>query len=104
MSRIALVRVTFGDEAEAERIVRAVVEEKLAACANLEACRSVFRWDGAVTAEAETVGLFKTSLAAAPRLARRLAALHSYDLAAIEWWPAEVDAAVAAWVAASVDP
>ena len=44
MSGIALLQATFADAAEAERIGRAVVEERLAACANLLApCTSIYR-------------------------------------------------------------
>ncbi|MEQ9663749.1 MAG: divalent cation tolerance protein CutA, partial [Parasphingopyxis sp.] len=50
MNDICSVYAIFGSAEEAERISRAMVERRLAACANiLGPCRSVYRWDGAVT-------------------------------------------------------
>nr|WP_317893499.1 divalent-cation tolerance protein CutA [uncultured Sphingomonas sp.] len=100
MSRIALLQATFADAAEAERIGRAVVEERLAACANLLApCTSIYRWQGAVETACEVPALFKTRPDLVETLAARIAALHGYDLPAIEWWSAEASAAVVDWVA-----
>jgi len=98
MSAIALVRATFADRAEAERIGRAMIEEGLAACVNVEPVRSLFRWQGELCEEDEAAALFKTRVGLAERLAERIAALHSYELAAIEWWTVETSAAVAAWI------
>ena len=103
MSGIALVRATFADRTEAERIGRAMVAERLAACVNLTAAESIFAWDGAIAAEPEVVGLFKTRVRLAPFLAARIAALHSYDLPAITWWPVSADDRLVAWVDASTD-
>ena len=98
MNEIALLRATFSDRAEAARIGRVVIEEGLAACVNIEGVRSLFRWQGDIHEEDEAPALFKTRTTLAPRLAERIAALHGYDLAAIEWWPATTSAAVAEWV------
>lgn len=104
MSRIALVQATFPDATEAGRIGRLVVEERLAACVNVQApCTSLYRWQGAVEEAQEVVAMFKTRPDLAESLAARLAALHSYDLAAIEWWSADASAAVAEWVAAETN-
>ena len=103
MNEIALVRATFADRAEAERIAQAVVAARLAACANLTAAESVFAWDGKIAAEPEIVGIFKTRSRLAPFLAARIAALHSYDLPALTWWQVSADDRVVAWVNASTD-
>ena len=103
MNEIALVRATFTDRAEAERIAAAVVEARLAACANLTLADSVFAWEGKVAAEPEIVGMFKTRARLAPFLAARIAALHSYELPAITWWPVAADDRVIDWVVASTD-
>jgi periplasmic divalent cation tolerance protein len=97
---IVSVYAVFADAAEAERIARAVVEERLAACANiLGACRSIYRWQGKVEEAGEVAAIFKTSEAAAPRLVARIAALHSYEVPAIAVWPiADAPEAYAVWV------
>ena len=104
MSGIASVYATFASPEEAERIGRAAIEERLAACVNiLGPCRSIYRWQGEVVDGAEVAALFKTSIAQAPALASRIAALHSYEVPAVAIWPiAGGDAAYAAWVCAQV--
>jgi periplasmic divalent cation tolerance protein len=100
VSDIALLHCTFPDRAEAERVARAVVDERLAACVNILApCRSIYRWGGAVEQAEEVPALFKTILPLAERLRTRVEALHPYDLPAIEAWPASASAAVGGWIA-----
>ena len=49
-----VVLVTAGSAEEGARIGRALVEERLAACANLVGpIRSIYRWEGAVEEAAE---------------------------------------------------
>jgi periplasmic divalent cation tolerance protein len=87
---IATVYAVFADEAEARRIGRAMVEEKLAACVNiLGPCRSIYRWQGAIEDAAEVPVLFKTPADTAERLIERIAALHGYEVPAIVQWPIE---------------
>jgi uncharacterized protein involved in tolerance to divalent cations len=65
MSDIALLHATFPSTDEAEAVARLVVEERLAACANVMAsCTSVYRWRDSVETDVETPVLFK------PRTAR----------------------------------
>lgn len=67
--------------ADAERLARAVVGERLCACVNIvPAVRSVFRWQGDVDVADEQLLVAKTTAAAAPALRQRLAALHPYDV------------------------
>ena len=103
MAEIVTVYATFGDAAEAERIARTLVEDGLAACANILApCRSIYRWQGKVEAADEVPALFKTTAACADRLLARLAELHSYQLPAAVVWPiANALPAYAEWVAES---
>lgn len=99
MRDIALVRVTFANAAEAERIGAAMVADGLAACVNIgQPCHSIFRWHGAVQREDEVAAVFKTTVALASTLSARIAELHSYDQPVIERWPASVDDAVADWI------
>ncbi len=102
MTGIVSVYAVFADAAEAERIARAVVEERLAACANiLGPCRSIYRWQGRVEESEEVATIFKTSADRAEALVARIAALHSYEVPAIAIWPiADALAAYVAWVTA----
>lgn len=100
MTDIVSVYATFGSDEEARRICRAVVEEGLAACANILApCHSIYRWEGQIEEAAEHAAILKTKAAAAPRLLERIAALHSYDVPAAVVWPiADALEAYADWV------
>jgi len=102
---IVSVYAVFADAAEAERIARTVVEERLAACGNiLGPCRSIYRWRGAIEEADEVAAIFKTRAEAAPALLARIAALHSYDVPAAVTWPiglAPDD--YAAWVIGETD-
>jgi periplasmic divalent cation tolerance protein len=96
--------VTCADEEEARRIGRALIEERLAACANvLGGVVSIYRWQGAVQEDRETVLIFKTSAALAAQAAERVKALHSYDLPCIVTLPISGgNPAFLAWIAAQV--
>lgn len=78
---IVLVYVTAPSVKAAERIGTAVVEEGLAACANvLGGVRSVFRWQGKVQRVREAILIMKTRKSRVAALTRRIKALHTYDV------------------------
>ena len=70
---------TFGDRAAALRASRTLVEERLAACANLFSLDSVYCWKGRVHHEPEVGVFIKTRRALVPRLISRLRTLHPYE-------------------------
>ena len=74
-----LVWATMPDAAEAERIGRVLVEERLAAAANIvPGLRSFYRWDGEVRSGAEALLVLKTRADLAERAVERVTALHGY--------------------------
>lgn len=75
-----VVQCACPDETTALRLARTLVEERLAACAQLLPCGSVFRWNGKVQEESEILLLLKTSAARWEALEARLRALHPYEL------------------------
>jgi periplasmic divalent cation tolerance protein len=99
MSVISVYAI-FANADEAERIGRAMVEERLAACINiLGPIRSIYRWKGAIETSDEVAAIFKTSEERASDLIARIAALHSYDVPCIAAWPIDhVFQAYADWV------
>jgi periplasmic divalent cation tolerance protein len=76
-----VVLVTCANRREAERIARALVEERLAACVNVVEGRvlSIYRWKGKIEKAREVLLLVKTSQAVFSRLERRIQAQHSYE-------------------------
>ncbi len=76
-----MVYVTAASKDEALQIGRALVEERLAACANiLEGMHAVYRWQGAVEEAQEAVLILKTRKTLAGKVLARVAELHSYDV------------------------
>jgi periplasmic divalent cation tolerance protein len=74
------VYVTTGSRAEGMMIGRAMVQARLAACANIiDGMRSVYWWEGEIEEEAEVVLILKTRESLLPRLIDKVRALHSYD-------------------------
>jgi periplasmic divalent cation tolerance protein len=105
MSGIVSVYATFADAGEAARIARILVEERLAACANiLGPIRSIYRWEGKIEETNEVAALFKTRADVADRLIARLAELHSYEIPAAVVWPiGSALPAYDAWVTAETE-
>lgn len=101
-SPIVTVYAVFASDEEARRIARTLVEERLAACANiLGPCHSIYRWEGRIDESEEVAALFKTRAARSEALVARLAELHSYDVPAAIVWPiSKAWPAYAGWVAA----
>jgi len=73
--------MTAPDAETAQRIGRALVDERLIACANvLPGVTSIYRWQGAVHADAEVLVVMKTRGALVSRLMERAAELHPYEV------------------------
>jgi periplasmic divalent cation tolerance protein len=76
-----VVLVTAGGMEEAERIGRTLVEERLAACANvIGPIRSIYRWQDAVEDTSEHLLLLKARAEDAGAVEARVRALHSYEV------------------------
>lgn len=75
-----VVLVTAPDVETAVQLGRALVEERVAACANiLPGVRSIYRWEDAVQDDAEVLLLIKTTTGIQPQLTARVLELHPYD-------------------------
>ena len=101
---VVTVTAIFATEDEALTISGAVVEERLAACANIGGpVHSIYHWQGAVEQASEVAASFKTTAAMAEALIARIAELHSYDVPCVYSSPiGEVAAANAEWVEQNV--
>jgi len=82
MNPIAVI-TTVGSRAEAQAMARALVERKLAACAQIEEIESFYTWNGAVQNEREFRVTFKTMDAQYAAIEAAIRELHSYELPAI---------------------
>ena len=100
MREIALVWTNCGSAGEAVRLGRSLVEARLAACANVEPIRSIYRWEGELREEEEHRLLVKMRRNGAEAAAALLQREHSYDLPAVLIEAALVTDAYADWVEA----
>jgi len=76
-----VVLCTCPEGPPAARLAEALVAERLAACVNrLPGVVSIFRWEGQVQQDSETLLLIKTTQARLPALTERIRSLHPYEL------------------------
>jgi len=101
---IRIVLSTFPSPDKAAEIGKILVEEQLAACVNLlPGVRSLYRWQGAISDDTETLALIKTTAERYDALASRLVSLHPYEVPElVALSPASGHAPYLAWIAASV--
>lgn len=104
MNDLFLVYCTFPTVESARQIGTVLVETQLAACVNLcPQVESIYRWQGKLESSAEVLAIFKTTEAAWPKLAERLADLHPYETPEIvAQRAAAVHGPYGEWVAGSV--
>jgi periplasmic divalent cation tolerance protein len=100
---LRLVVTTAADAAEAMRLGRTLVEERLAACTTiLPGAQSVYRWKGHVETCGEAWLLIKTTAQELPALEARLHALHGYDTPEFLVLAAQASAGYLAWILGNV--
>ena len=85
--RYSMAYVTAPDRRTARSIARAVVERRLAACANLRPVESIYRWHGKREETSEFVIVFKTRTSILPKLIREVRRMHPADVPCIVSYP-----------------
>src|SRR5256886_15514706 len=92
MTDKCLVLSTAGSQAEAQRIAKALVEEKLAACVNIvPGIESHYRWQGKIESAQEWLLIVKTTASISMIVRDRIKELHSYEL------PEAIEIPISAW-------
>ena len=82
--------MTAGGHAEAETIARALVEERLVACANvLGEIGSIYWWEGEVKSEAEVAFIVKTRSSLVQQVVARVTEMHAYSCQCVVALPIE---------------
>lgn len=83
-----MVYVTAGSRAEAAKIGRTIVEERLAACANVvPEIASFYWWEGTVQEDSEASLILKTRRELTENVISRVKELHSYDCPCVVSFP-----------------
>jgi periplasmic divalent cation tolerance protein len=79
-----VVLSAIGTPPDAEKVARALVDERLAACVNVvPGVVSIYRWQGNVEQEPELILVIKTLANRVDALTKRLLELHPYELAEV---------------------
>ncbi len=90
MSERVVALSTVGSPQDAERIARALVERRLAACVNIvPGVISFYRWQGQLQRDAERLLVIKTRSEKLRDLREALVALHPYELPELVALPIE---------------
>lgn len=85
---VTAVVTTAPDASVAGSLAARIVEERLAACANVvPGVTSIFRWEGEVQREDEVLVVFKTTEAGYAALRDRIVSLHPYDVPEVLAFP-----------------
>ena len=84
------IYVTVPSEVEARAIARAVVADRLAACANIiPGMQSIYHWKGEIEETKEVVLIFKTRSTLFQAVEARVLELHKYKTPCIVAMPVE---------------
>ncbi|RDV84552.1 divalent-cation tolerance protein CutA [Ammonifex thiophilus] len=104
MPELVWVYVTCGDEDEARKLARELVEERLAACANvIPQLFSTYWWEGKREEAREAALILKSTAARVDKLVAAIKARHSYSTPAILVLPVlAADPDFARWVEETV--
>src|SRR5574338_383690 len=101
---VLVVLSTFPNPDKAAEVARTLVSEQLAACVNLVSqIRSIYRWQGEISDDTETLAVIKTTDERFEAMRTRLVELHPYEVAEVIALPIEAGhAPYLAWVADAV--
>jgi periplasmic divalent cation tolerance protein len=100
---VLTVTTTVGSRADAERLARAIVQRRLAACVQLEeGLTSFYRWEGKDCEDAEVRLTIKTLPACAGALQAFFSEQHPYDVPQFVAVTMRASEAYAAWVRSEV--
>ncbi len=76
-----VILITASSKKEAQRIARALLEDKLAACINIiDKIDSLFWWQGKIDESKEVLLIIKTKKALISKLIKKVKSLHSYKV------------------------
>lgn len=99
------ISVSCGSRDEADAVMRSVVEQRLAACAQTWPITSCYRWEGDVEIDDEHLVVIKSSADRFDEVGTAIGAAHSYDLPAITMVPLlDTGPGYLDWLSAAIGP
>jgi len=98
---VILALTTEADGERAERLARALLERRLAACVALSPQTSLYNWQDQLACSSEVQLLIKTDASRLVELEQVVHELHSYDTPMWLHWPAGAAEPYGTWLAES---
>jgi periplasmic divalent cation tolerance protein len=100
-----VIYCTCPDQVVAERIAKALVSDRLAACVNIvPGITSIYRWQGRVHSDPELLLIIKSRSDVYPALEARIRELHAYEVPEIIALPVrQGSSAYLNWLDASLE-
>ncbi len=83
MKNLISIYATFPDKKEAKKIIKALLESKLIACANIFEAESFYTWKWKMENENEIVAFLKTKEENWEKVKEKIELLHSYEVPCI---------------------
>ena len=90
--------VTHPNKEHSERIIRGVIDAKLAACVLVTDVKSFYNWEGKLNKDDEVVTILKTSTEKVTELQKYIETNHDYDVPAIISFQANANENYGNWV------
>ncbi|MCU0652518.1 MAG: divalent-cation tolerance protein CutA [Candidatus Omnitrophica bacterium] len=77
----SVILVTASSKVEAEKIAKALLKNKCAACVNIiTGIKSLFRWQGKIDAAKEILLVIKSKKSKLPKIIKLVKSMHSYEV------------------------
>src|SRR5271156_3803875 len=90
MTDVTMIYSTFPTQEAALSVARALLEQKLIACANVyDNVTSLYRWEGKIQQEPEAVLIAKTRKDRVAEVIKAIKNVHSYEVPCIIAYPVE---------------
>ena len=80
LTQYRIVLVTVGSSEQGEKIAKALLSQKLAACINMLPVDSWYWWEGAINRDREYQLIIKTNIDQFAKLADQIKTLHDYEV------------------------
>ena len=85
---VCFAYVVTPDRENAEQMAHSLLTDRLIACANIiEGMTSIYRWDGAIQRDTETILIVKTRQQRLPEVEAAIKKMHPYDCPCVAAWP-----------------
>jgi periplasmic divalent cation tolerance protein len=98
METMSVIYSTFPNKEIANHVIRALIDQRLAACGNVWESSSMYMWQGDFLQEGEYCAFIKTLPAFKDRCITLINNMHPYDVPCILNWDAHGNKEYIAWL------